>query len=74
MYLPKRKEFYRTGLDHPELSEEQLESVSGRGELVVDEEQQLCFVPLRIGVTAGGQPWPGRRRAFARNPGSGGQP
>jgi two-component system sensor histidine kinase KdpD len=50
MYLPKRKEVYRTGFDHPELNEEQLESVSGRGELVVDEEKQLCFVPLRIGV------------------------
>ena len=50
MFLPKRKEVYRTGPDHPELSEEQLESVSGRGELVVDEEQQLCFVPLRVGV------------------------
>ena len=50
MYLPKRKEVYRTGLDHPELSEEQLESVSGRGELVVDEEKRLCFVPLRVGV------------------------
>jgi two-component system sensor histidine kinase KdpD len=50
MFLPKRKAVYRTGVDHPELSEEQLESVSGRGELVVDEEQQLCFVPLRIGV------------------------
>ena len=50
MYLPKRKEVYRTGVDHPELSQEQLESVSGRGELVMDEEQQLCFVPLRIGV------------------------
>src|SRR5271165_2752300 len=50
MYLPKRKEVYRTGVDHPELSEEQLESVSGRGELVVDEDKQLCFVPLRIGV------------------------
>ena len=34
MYLPKRKEVYRTGVDHPELSKEQLESVSGRGELV----------------------------------------
>jgi two-component system, OmpR family, sensor histidine kinase KdpD len=50
MYLPKRKEVYRTGLDHPELSEEQLECVSARGELVVDEEKQLCFVPLRVGV------------------------
>ncbi len=50
MFLPKRKEVYRTGVDHPELSEEQLEAVSGRGELVVDQERQLCFVPLRIGV------------------------
>ncbi len=50
MYLPRRKEVYRTGPDHPELNEEQMESVSGRGELVVDQEKQLCFVPLRIGV------------------------
>ena len=54
MYLPKRKQVYRTGLRHPELSEEQLEAVSGRGEIVVDEEQQLCFVPLRVGVRAVG--------------------
>ena len=54
MYLPKRKEFYRSGADHPELSEEQLEAVSGRGELVVDEEQQLGYVPLRIGVRSVG--------------------
>lgn len=50
MYLPKRKEVYRTGVDHPELSQEQLESVSGRGEIVVDVDKQLCFVPLRVGV------------------------
>jgi two-component system sensor histidine kinase KdpD len=54
MYLPRRREVYRTGVDHPELSQEQLESVSGRGELVVDEPQRLCFVPLRIGVRAVG--------------------
>ena len=50
MYVPSRKEVYRTGSPHPELTGEQLESVSGRGELVVDEERLLCFVPLRIGV------------------------
>lgn len=50
MFLPKRHEVYRTGVDHPELSQDQLESVNSRGELVVDEEQQLCFVPLRVGV------------------------
>lgn len=54
MYLPSRKETYRTGIRHPELTAEQLESVSGRGELVVDEEHLLCFVPLRIGVRAVG--------------------
>src|SRR6516162_11300186 len=32
MYLPTRHEVYRTGIDHPELSEEELKAVSGRGE------------------------------------------
>jgi two-component system, OmpR family, sensor histidine kinase KdpD len=50
MFLPKRKEVYRTGNGYPELSQEQLETVSARGELAVDEERRLCFVPLRIGV------------------------
>jgi two-component system sensor histidine kinase KdpD len=50
MYLPGRKEVYRTELNHPALSDEQLQAVSGRGELVVDEGRLLCFVPLRIGV------------------------
>ncbi len=50
MYLPSRREVYRTGFDHPELTEETLQGVSGRGELVVDEARLLCFVPLRIGV------------------------
>ncbi|HUK74080.1 MAG TPA: ATP-binding protein [Candidatus Bathyarchaeia archaeon] len=50
MYLPSRKEVYRMGVHHPELTAEQLEAVSGRGELVVDEERLLCFVPLRVGV------------------------
>lgn len=50
MYLPRRKEVYRTERESPELSEEQLEAVLGRGEVVMDEQHQLCFVPLRIGV------------------------
>ncbi len=50
MYLPKRNEVYRTGVDHPELSEDELRAVSSRGEVIVDAEKQLCFVPLRIGV------------------------
>ncbi len=50
MYLPKRNEIYRTGVDHPELSDDELRAVSGRGEVSVDEVNQLCFVPLRIGI------------------------
>lgn len=50
MYLPQRHEVYRTGIDHPELSEEELKAVSGRGEVIVDSKKGLCFVPLRIGV------------------------
>ncbi len=50
MYLPNRKEVYRMGVNQPELTEEQLESVSGRGEPVVDEARLICYVPLRIGV------------------------
>ncbi len=50
MYLPRRNEVYRTGIDHPELSLERLESVNGRGEPVVEEALELCLVPLRVGV------------------------
>jgi two-component system sensor histidine kinase KdpD len=54
MFLPSRHEVYSTSPHHSELSEEQLRAVSGRGEVVVDEEKELCFVPLRIGVKAVG--------------------
>jgi two-component system sensor histidine kinase KdpD len=50
MFLPNRREVYSTDPDHPELNEEQLRSVRGRGELSVDEQRMLCFVPLRVGV------------------------
>ncbi len=50
MFLPNRKEVYRMGISHPELTAEQLEGVSGRGEPVVDEARLICYVPLRIGV------------------------
>ena len=50
MYLPQRHEVYRTGIDHPELNAEELKAVSGRGEVIMDSNKGLCFVPLRIGV------------------------
>ncbi len=70
MFLPKRKEVYRTDAENPELNQEQLEAVSGRGELVVDEQRQLCFVPLRIGVRPVGSLGFTRRNPVPRDVGS----
>ncbi len=50
MFLPKRNEVYRTGVEHPELSDEDLKAVSVRGELVIKPEQLISIVPLRIGA------------------------
>src|SRR5271165_6902772 len=50
MYLPKRNEVYRTGVEHLELSDEDLRAVSGRGELVIKPEQLISIVALRIGA------------------------
>src|ERR1017187_4121562 len=50
MFLPKRNEVYRTGVEHPELSDDELRAVTQRGELLVHPEQQISIVPLRIGV------------------------
>ena len=50
MYLPKRDEVYRSGVEHPELSDDELKAVTQRGELVINQDQQISIVPLRIGV------------------------
>ena len=50
MFLPKRNEVYRTGVEHPELSDDELRAVTQRGELLVHPEQKISIVPLRIGV------------------------
>lgn len=50
MYLPKRDEVYRSGVEHPELSDDELKAVTQRGELLINQDQQISIVPLRIGV------------------------
>src|SRR6516165_5934029 len=50
MFLPKRDEVYRTELEHPELSDEDLRAVSVRGELVINADRLISIVPLRIGA------------------------
>ena len=49
MFLPKRNEVYRTGIEHLELSDEELKAVSVRG--IGDQARSAdLLVPLRIGV------------------------
>jgi|HubBroStandDraft_4_1064222.scaffolds.fasta_scaffold00608_12 two-component system sensor histidine kinase KdpD len=50
MFLPKRNEVYRTGIEHLELSDEDLKAVSVRGELVIKPDELISLVPLRIGA------------------------
>jgi two-component system, OmpR family, sensor histidine kinase KdpD len=50
MFLPKRNEVYRTGVEHLELSDEDLKAVSVRGELVIKPDELISLVPLRIGA------------------------
>ncbi len=50
MYLPARQQMYYSVGGSSDISEEDLKSVSGRGELTVEEQRSLSFVPLRIGV------------------------
>jgi two-component system, OmpR family, sensor histidine kinase KdpD len=50
MYLSARQETYYSVGAQSSISEDDLKSVSGRGELTVEEERGLSFVPLRIGV------------------------
>ena len=50
MYLSARQEMYYSVGAHSQISEDELKSVSGRGELTTEEQRSLSFVPLRIGV------------------------
>jgi two-component system sensor histidine kinase KdpD len=50
MFLPKRNEVYRTGVEHLELSDEDLKAASVRGELVIKPDELISLVPLRIGA------------------------
>ena len=50
MFLPKRNEVYRTGVEHPELTDDELKAVSVRGELLIKTERLISVVPLRVGA------------------------
>jgi two-component system sensor histidine kinase KdpD len=50
LFLAEKQKVYRSGLFIPQLDKEKLKAVVAREELQVDEEQSLCFVPVRLGV------------------------
>jgi two-component system sensor histidine kinase KdpD len=50
LFLADKQKVYRSGLFIPQLDKEKLKAVVAREELQVDEEQSLCFVPVRLGV------------------------
>jgi two-component system sensor histidine kinase KdpD len=50
LFLSEKQKVYRSGLLIPQLEKERLQAVVAREEIQVDEEQSLCFVPVRLGV------------------------
>jgi len=50
LFLSEKQKVYRSGLLIPQLEKERLQAVVAREEMQLDEEQSLCFVPVRLGV------------------------
>jgi two-component system sensor histidine kinase KdpD len=50
LFLSEKQKVYRSGLLIPQLEIEKLKTVVAREELLVEENQSLCFVPVRLGV------------------------
>jgi two-component system sensor histidine kinase KdpD len=55
MFLAGKKQIYYSDLASQEpLAAQRLEAISGRGEPVIDREQNVCFAPLRMGLRSFG--------------------
>jgi two-component system, OmpR family, sensor histidine kinase KdpD len=54
IFVNGREDAYRSGPDTHELSIEQLKAVAARGEPMINDERQLSFVPLHLGVQSVG--------------------
>jgi two-component system sensor histidine kinase KdpD len=50
LFLPQKDKFYRSGYGAAQMDEEQLKSAYIRDEVVVDSQQVLYFLPVRMGV------------------------
>jgi len=50
LFLADKQKVYRSGPLVPQLDTEQLKSILARDEPVIDDENNLCFLPVRMGV------------------------
>src|SRR3974390_3309656 len=50
LFLPQKDKFYRSGYGAAQIDEEQLKSAYLRDEVVVESQQVLYFLPVRMGV------------------------
>jgi two-component system, OmpR family, sensor histidine kinase KdpD len=50
LFLPQKDKYYRSGYGAAQMDEEQLKSAYLRDEVVVDSQQVLYFLPVRMGV------------------------
>ncbi len=54
LFVPGREDVYLAGSNTRELDAEHLQSVTARGEPVIDGQRDVCFAPLRLGVKSVG--------------------
>lgn len=50
IFLAEKQKVYRSGVDLPQLSLDELRAVTARGEIHMDAEHSVSFVPIRLGV------------------------
>lgn len=50
LFLAEKEKIYRSGPEIPQLEAERLKSVVARDEPVIDAENSLCVIPVRLGV------------------------
>jgi two-component system sensor histidine kinase KdpD len=50
IYLPEKGNIYRAGIEAPDLDTDQLKSIIARGEPMMDQQRNLSFAPLKMGV------------------------
>ncbi|HET8924905.1 MAG TPA: DUF4118 domain-containing protein [Candidatus Acidoferrum sp.] len=52
LFLPQKEKFYRSGYGAAHLGEEKMKSAFARDEIMIEAQQSLYFVPVRLGVKA----------------------